>query len=94
MDREWTVKIEGKEHVVEVDYGAFLRDPEDPAGQVLFQRDGKLLVDGNELQTWKSGLPKEINFEIEGKPASLRKKGWLTKNLALFLEGQLIKPTK
>ena len=41
MDRTWSVEIEGKKHRIEVDYG---RND---------SRTGKLMVDGNEVQTWK-----------------------------------------
>lgn len=92
MDRTWLVKTEGKDHVVAVDYGAFLGDPEDSTFTVT-QREGKLLIDGNEVQTWDEKLPKEISFEIGGKPAILRQKGLFTKKLELFFEGKLIKPT-
>ncbi len=91
MDRIWLVKTEGKDYMVAVDYGAFLGDPEDSTFEL--KKEGKLLVDGNEVQTWESKLPKEIRFEIGGKPAILRKKGLLTKKLELFFEGEQIKPT-
>jgi len=91
MDRIWHVKIEDKDYVVAVDYGMFLRNPEDQSFE--FNREGKLLIDGNEVQTWKTKFPKEINFDIGGKPAVLRKKGLFAKKLELFLEGEQIKPT-
>lgn len=93
MDRIWHVTIEGKDYLVAVDYGVFLQDPEDQTAEFNV-REGKLLVDGNEVQTWKSKLPKEIRFEIGGKPAVLRKKGFLTKHLDLFIGEELIKPTQ
>lgn len=93
MDKIWLVKTEGKEYVVAVDYGVFLEDPEDRTFE-FSQREGKLLIDGNEVQTWESKLPKEIRFEIGGKPAILCKKGLFAKKLELFFEGDLIKPAK
>ena len=92
MDRVWNVQNEGNNHVIAVDYGVFLNDPGDKTFE-FNQREGKLLIDENEVQTWDSKLPKEIRFEIGGKPAILRKKGVFTKNLELFFEGELIKPT-
>ena len=63
MDRKWIVQTEGKEHVVEVEYGALIRDEEDPG--TFLQTDGKLVIDGNEIQTWEGGkLPKEISVDI------------------------------
>jgi hypothetical protein len=69
MDRTWSVEIEGKKHLVEVDYGR-------NASQT-----GKLLVDGNELQSWKNAqhldVPPEITFQVEGRLAVLRARGFL-----------------
>ncbi len=93
MDRKWIVQTEGKEHVVEVEYGTLIRDEEDPG--TFLQTDGKLVIDGNETQTWEGGkLPKELSFDIEGKPAILRKKGLFVKNLELSFEGEQIKPSQ
>ena len=82
MDRTWSVEIEGKKHLVEVDYGR-------NASQT-----GKLLVDGNELQSWKNAqhldVPPEITFQVEGKPAVLRAKGLFKPRIDFFFEGQLI----
>ena len=82
MDRTWSVEIEGKKHLIEVDYGR-------NASQT-----GKLLVDGNELQTWKNtqhlDVPPEITFQVEGKPAVLRAKGFFKPRIDFFFGGQLI----
>jgi hypothetical protein len=82
MDRTWSVEIEGKKHVIEVDYGR-------NASQT-----GKLLVDGHELQTWKNAqhfdIPQEITFQVEGKPAVLRAKGFFKPRIDFYFEGQLI----
>ncbi|MFC1815604.1 hypothetical protein ACFL0M_06575 [Thermodesulfobacteriota bacterium] len=83
MDRTWSVEIEGKKHLIEVDYGRNA------------SMTGKLVVDGNEVHTWKNSqildVPKEITFEVGGKPAVLREKGFFKPRLALFFEGILIK---
>lgn len=84
MDRTWSVEIQGKKHLVEVDYGRNM------------SQTGKLFVDGNELQTWKNAqredLPAELNFEVAGKPAVLRSKGFFKPRINFFFEGQLIEP--
>jgi hypothetical protein len=83
MDRTWSVEIEGKKHSIEVDYGR------------NNSRTGKLMVDGNEVQTWKNAqwldVPKEIAFQVGGKSAVLREKGLFTARINLFFEGKLIK---
>ena len=83
MDRTWSVEIDGKKHLIEVDYGR-------NASQT-----GKLLVNGNELQTWRNAqhldLPPEITFEVGGKSVVLRAKGFFKPRIDLFFEGQLIK---
>ena len=83
MDRTWSVEIEGKKHLIEVDYGRNARS-----------WTGKLVVDGNEVQTWKNSqqldVPKEITFEVRGKPAVLRGKGFFKPRIDLFFEGKLI----
>jgi hypothetical protein len=82
MDRTWSVEIAGKKHLIEVDYGRNT------------SQTGKLLVDGNELQSWKNAqhldVPPEITFEVGGKPAVLRAKGFFKPRIDLFFEGQLI----
>lgn len=82
MDRTWTVEIEGNKHLIEVDYGRNA------------SLTGKLMVDGNEVQTWKNSqwldVPKEINFDVEGKPAALRAKGIFKPRIDCFFGGKLI----
>jgi hypothetical protein len=83
MDSTWSVEIEGKKHRIEVDYGR------------NHSRTGKLMVDGDEVQTWKNSqwldVPKKIDFEVGGKRAVLREKGLFTARINLFFEGKLIK---
>ena len=82
MDRTWSVEIDAKKHLIEVDYGRNA------------SWTGKLVVDGNEVQTWKNSqrmdVPAEITFEVGGKPAVLRAKGFLATKINLFFEGKLI----
>jgi len=83
MDRTWSVEIEGKKHRIEVDYGR------------NNSRTGKLMVDGDEVRSWKNSqwldVPKEIAFTVGGKPAALREKGLFTARINLYFEGKLIK---
>ena len=83
MDRTWSVEIEAKKHLIEVDYGRNAT------------RAGKLMVDGNDAQTWNNSqwldLPQEIAFEVGGKTAVLRAKGFFKPRIDLFCEGKLIK---
>ena len=92
MDRTWTVEVGGKKHIVGLDYPTD-QEFDDINTYMKGAKSGKLVIDGKESQTWKSTaeFPKEISFEIEGKPCVLRKKGFLTSKLDLFLEGKLIK---
>jgi hypothetical protein len=91
MIRKWKTTIDGKEYHIEADYGAFVQDAEETQ-EVLFQKDGNLAVNGGVIKTWKEELPKEIIFEVGGKPAAVRKKGLFNKQLELFINGQQIKP--
>jgi len=82
MDRTWSVEIEAKKHLIEVDYGRNAT------------RTGKLVVDGNEAQTWNNSqwldLPQEITFDVGGKTAVLRAQGFFKPRINLFFEGKLI----
>ena len=59
MDRTWSVEIEAKKHLIEVEYGRNA------------SRSGKLMVDGNEAQTWNNSqwldLPKRLLSRGEAK---------------------------
>jgi hypothetical protein len=100
LDKIWIVEFEGKKHLIEISFPVALTLDEDTAKILVAETDGQLLVDGNEVQTFKAisaggmnDIPKEISFEIAGKPAVLHKKGIFVK-LELFFEGQQIKPAK
>lgn len=91
MNRKWTVPVDGKQYVIEVDYGVCVEDAEE-GNKVLFKRDGRLVIDGKDIKTWEAGdLPKEVPFDLAGKPAALKKKGLFNKQLELFFNGQQIK---
>ena len=92
FDKKWIIKIGDKEHTIEADYGAHVVDPENQ-GDLLFNREGTLVVDGKSVRTWNgSELPKEISVEIESKPVILRKAGIFVKGLELSFEGRKINP--
>ena len=91
MVRTWTVEVEGKKHLIELDYPAEYHV--DDTGRKQDQKDGKLVVDGVAVETWATDkdVPKEVSFDLAGKPAALRKKGFFATKHELFLEGQQIK---
>ena len=82
MDRTWSVEIEGRKHLIEVDYGRNASST------------GKLSVDGAELQSWKNtqflDIPPEITFQVDGKPAVLKAKGFFRPRIDFFFDGRLI----
>ena len=76
--RRWRVESGGKEHMVE--YGA------------RAMGDGEAMVDGKIVASWGSsfwGLPKNVQFEIDGKPASLRRTGMMSQHFDLVYEGKV-----
>ncbi len=89
--KKWILVVSGDKHVIEVDHGAFIENSEETK-DVVFQRDGKLTLDGQEIRSWQEEVPQEIQFEIGGKHAVLQRKGMFNKQLELFFEGQQIKP--
>jgi hypothetical protein len=82
MDRKWSVEIAARKHLIEVDYGRNAT------------RTGKLVVDGNETQTWTNSqwldVPQEIIFEVGGKPAVLRSRGFFKPRIDLYFEEKLV----
>ena len=78
---KWVVGVKGKEFIVEARYG-----------KVFTSGAGEVLVDGKIAKAWGSsilGLPKELSFEIEGKPALLRRRGIFNQNFDLVVNGKL-----
>ena len=76
--RRWQVRGDRKEHVVEY--------------SLKLAGDGEASVDGKVVAAWGSnlsGLPKEIQFEIEGKPATLRRTGAIAQHFDLIYEGKI-----
>jgi hypothetical protein len=77
--RRWRIECEGKEHWVE-----YVANEWTASGEVL--------VDGKVVASWGtsfSGLPRNVQFEIGGKPATLRRTGLLDQHLELVFEGRL-----
>ena len=77
--RRWRVECEGKEHWVEY-----------VANERL--ASGDVLVDGKVVASWGSsfwGLPRSVQFEIGGKPATFRRTGLLDHHFDLVFEGRL-----
>lgn len=52
------------------------------------------MVDGKETQSWLNSqwldLPPEISFEVGGKTAVIRAKGFFKPRIDLFFEGKLV----
>jgi hypothetical protein len=93
MDKTWTLDIEAKKHVIELEYPVALKIFSD-TGVMQNGKDGKLVVDGTVVTTFASDSvfpPKQIGFEIAGKPAALRKKGLFSTGLDLFFDNNWIK---
>ena len=82
MDRTWSLEIAATKHLIEVDYGRNAA------------RTGKLMVDGNETQSWLNSqwldIPQEISFEVGGKTAVIRAKGFFKPRIDLFFDGKVI----
>ena len=79
--KTWKIDIGEQHHVVEVTMGSF-------------SGGGNLTLDGKIMNTWGSlnGLPSKLNFDIEGKKAEIKRKGFLSPSPVLYLEGKEIKP--
>ena len=79
---KWIVDTKDKPVVVEARYG-----------KIFISGAGEVFVDGKLAKSWGGspwGLPKEVPFEIAGKPALLRRKGIMDQNFNLFVDGKLI----
>jgi len=76
--RRWQIESGGKEQVVEY--------------VVRAMGDGEVLVDGKVVVSWGSSwwsLPKEMRFEIDGKPAMLRRTGLMSQHFDFVYEGKV-----
>jgi len=83
---KWVVEINDKKFVVEAKYG-----------KIFISGAGQLLIDGEQVKAWGAspwGLPKVVPFEIEGKPALLRRRTLFDQNFDLLVDGKLVKRSK
>lgn len=57
-------------------------------------KSGKILVDGDIVKEWvkkeRGGRPEDTRFNVGDKPAIIRKKGRIFKELELYVDGKLI----
>jgi hypothetical protein len=72
--QQWNVNIVDKPHTVEVEGGAW-------------SITGKLNVDGKTVKVWRQWLllPKEVEFEVEGAKAFLRRKSKFASDFDLYI---------
>ena len=82
MEKSWTVTLDKQQHVVNLKSG--------------FSGRGEISVDGKVVATWKSGfssLPAKTDFKIAGKPATIKRSGFVSQKADLLVDGQLVKST-
>ena len=75
--KQWSVDVANKTHIVEIEGGTW-------------SIAGKLKVDGNTAKVWKQWLllPKEVEFEVEGVQAFLKRKGMFASDFNLYVGGR------
>ena len=75
--KQWNINVADKPHTIEVEGGAW-------------SVTGALKVDSNTVKVWKQWflLPKEVEFEVEGIKASLRRKSVFASNFDLYIGGR------
>ena len=80
-NKTWRIDIEGQQHMIEVQTGSITGG-------------GSVTVDGKVANKWGasiSGLPPQIKFEVQGKKAEIKSKGFMANTPALYLDGKEIK---
>lgn len=80
-NKTWKIEMEGQQCVIEVKSGSFMGG-------------GCLTVNGKDVNKWGasiSGLPSQIKFEVQGKKAEIKSKGFLAVTPKLYLDGKEIK---
>jgi hypothetical protein len=80
-NKTWRIEVEGQQHVIEVQTGSITGG-------------GSLTVDGKVANKWGatiSGLPSQIKFEVQGKKAEIKRKGFMANTPVLYLDGKEIK---
>ena len=80
-NKTWTIEVAGQQHVIEVKSGSF-------AGAGSVTVDGKV---ANKWETSISGLPMPLKFEVQGKKAEIKSKGFMGNTPVLYLDGKEIK---
>ena len=72
--KQWNVNVADKSHTIEVVGGTWSIARE-------------LKVDGNRVKAWRQWLllPKEVEFEIEGVKASLKRRGMFASDFDLYV---------
>lgn len=72
--QQWNMNVADKPHIIEVEGGTW-------------SVAGSLKVDGNIVKVWKQWilLPKEVEFEVEGTKASLRRKSVFASSFDLYV---------
>ena len=75
--KQWNVKVADKPHIVEVKGGTW-------------SVTGNLNVDGNKVKVWSQWLwlPKEVEFDVEGEKAFLKRKNMFSSNFNLYVGGR------
>jgi hypothetical protein len=74
--KQWNVNVADKPHTVEVEGGKW-------------SITGELKVDGNSVRAWRQWLllPKEVEFEVGGVKAFLKRKGMFASDFDLYFCG-------
>jgi hypothetical protein len=80
-NKKWQIEVEGKQCVIDVHLGSFTGG-------------GCLTLNGEEINKWGasfSGLPSRIKFEVKGKKAEIKSKGFLSVTPILYVDGKEVK---
>ena len=80
-NKTWKIEVAGQPHVIEVKSGSF-------AGGGSVTVDGKI---ANKWGTSISGMPMPLKFEVQGKKAEIKSKGFMSNSPVLYLDGKEIK---
>jgi len=80
-NKKWQTEVEGQQCIIELKSGSFVGG-------------GCLTVNGKEINKWGtsiSGLPTQIKFEVQGKKAEIKSKGFMGTTPSLYVDGKEIK---
>ena len=75
--KQWNINVADKLHIVEVKWSGW-------------SNAGELIVDGNAVKVWGSGwwVPREVEFEVEGAKAFLKRRGMFVEDFDLYVGGR------